>query len=353
VHPDGSPVVVGNGSGGLSSFDINAITATAAAGSPYTTGSARPFACGFSQGGNYVYAGGNSGSTFAGFSVDSETGVLTPLGGSPFDSGASAPLGYATDFNGRLFSASGSLAQVRAFTTSSGVPTGVSGNPFASGLSQATHGIRHPSGYYMVSDRQGNRVGVYLIGGNGAATTLGAVSGSPFASGGTFANTLALTDEGDFLLAANADSRNLTVFQVNAATGSLTPLVVQAANTLGTTGRINGAVVAAVLAPFNDDPLTPFVSVVKAVHIMELRARIDSARAQYGLGGYDYADPKFTNAMMVLAVHVSDLRAALGEVYTAAQRTHPTYTDPTLTPTSTVVKAAHITELRAAVIAIE
>jgi 6-phosphogluconolactonase (cycloisomerase 2 family) len=358
VHPGGSPVVVGKGLGGISSFDINATTATAAAGSPFDTGTAQSWSCAFSNAGQYVYTGGSLGNMFAGFSVDSGTGVLTPLAGSPFDSGGNSPRGYATDGSGRLYMASTGDSgaptprQVRAFTTSGGVPTGVSGNPFSSGLTTAAlHGVRHPSGFYMAVAP--NRVGVYQIGGGGAATTLTAVSGSPFTTFGSGSNALALTEDGAFLVAANSSSRNLTVFRVNSTTGVLTLLGVQPGNTLGATGNVPGMAIVPVTAPFTDDPLTAFTSVIKAAHITELRFRIDAARAQYGLGPYNYADAKLTNTMRILAVHVSDLRAALGEVYTEAQRTQPTYTDPTLTPTSTIVKAAHIAELRAALVAIE
>jgi 6-phosphogluconolactonase (cycloisomerase 2 family) len=354
VHPSGSPVVVGNSAGGLSSFDINATTAAAAAGSPFTTGAARPFSCSFSQGGNYVYTGGNSGSTFAGFSVDSATGVLTPLAGSPFDSGGGAPLGYATDSFGRLYSVNAGAGHVRAFTTSAGVPTGVSGNPFTSGLTLGVHGVRHPSDFYMAADRLANQVGVYRISGSGAATTLNAVSGSPFATGGSLTHALALTDDGAFLGAVNGTSRNLTVFQVNPATGGLTFLGVQPVNTLGATGNVPGVVFAAVVPPFIDDPLTAFSSVIKAIHISELRTRIDAARAQYGLAPYAYEDPTLKAALtMVRAVHITDLRAALADVYSAAGIAAPSYTDPILTIGTSVAKVAHIAELRAAVLAIE
>ena len=54
----------------------------------------------------------------------------------------------------------------------------------------------------------------------------------------------------------------------------------------------------------------------------------------------------------IKAVHITDLRAALDQAYTAAGRLPPTYTDPSL-GTGTTMKVAHIAELRAAIIAIE
>jgi 6-phosphogluconolactonase len=353
VHPSGSPVVVGRTDGALASFDVGATTAVAAAGSPFDTGGAGPTSCAFSRDGSYVYTGGNGVATIAGFSVNAGTGVLTPLAGSPFNSGATFPAGYATDADGRLFIADANAQQVRAFTTSAGVPAGVSGNPFASGLFSGFFGLLHPSGFYAVSDIGGFRVGVYRIAGSGAATTLTAVSGSPFTTGGSFPLPLALTADGAFLIAANGDSRNLSVFRFNPDTGGLTLAGVQATDTLGATGRITGMALA-VRPPFIDDPLTALTSLVKAVHITELRTRIDTVRAQYGLEPFTYTDPTLTVATTgVRAVHVDDLRAALGAVYSAAKMTAPSYTDPSLTSGSTIIKLLHIAELRAAVLAIE
>jgi 6-phosphogluconolactonase (cycloisomerase 2 family) len=147
---------------------------------------------------------------------------------------------YATDSAGRLYSANFNAGQVRAFTTVSGVPAAVAGNPFTSGLTEAVHGVLHAGGFYMVADRTGNRVGVFQVGGSGAATTLTAVAGSPFAAGGTFTDALALNPAGTYLYAANGSSRNITMFTVNPATGILSTPLTQPANTLGAAGNITG-----------------------------------------------------------------------------------------------------------------
>jgi sugar lactone lactonase YvrE len=352
VHPTGSPVVVG-ANNGMHSFDVNATTATAAAGSPFVTPGAFPFSCRFSADGSYVYSGGNTGTTIAGFAVDAGSGVLTPLPGSPFATGANSPVGYATDSAGRLFTSNFGNG-VRAFTSSSGVLTAVTGNPFASGLAGGVAGTLHPFGFYMVADRTSSQVGVFRIAGSGAATTLTAVTGSPFASGGSFTDAVALTEDGSWLLAANGVTRNLTVFKVNPATGALTSVSTQPVNTLGASGIVTGITFAAVVPPFIDDPLTALSSVIQAVHIRELRTRIDAVRAQYGIGPYPYTDPTLTaTVMFVRAVHINELRAALADAYAAAGVPQPPYTDSILTAGTTVVKAAHISELRAAVVAIE
>ena len=92
----------------------------------------------------------------------------------------------------------------------------------------------------MVADRTGNQVGVYEIAGSGSATTLTAVAGSPFASGGLFTDVLALNDNGKYLFAANGDSKNISSFSVDPGDGSLSGTSIQPIFTVGDTGRITG-----------------------------------------------------------------------------------------------------------------
>ncbi len=241
VHPSGSPLIVGDGGGNVRSYTITAGAATQAAGSPFATGAAFPISSSFSLDGNFYYTGGDKSNNFAGFSVNAATGVLTALAGSPFDSGGSNPLGYATDSNGRFFSVSIAGNQVRAFTTTAGIPTGVTGNPFTSGLGLGFDGALSPNeNFYAVADIEGNQIGVYQIAGMGAGTTLTAVAGSPFASGGTATNALVYNSSGAFLFAANQTSRNITKYDANNMTGVLTNQVVQPADTNGTAGALAG-----------------------------------------------------------------------------------------------------------------
>jgi hypothetical protein len=106
-------------------------------------------------------------------------------------------------------------------------------------------------------------------------------------------------------------------------------------------------------APFTDEPLSSNVSVIRAVHITELRTRINAVRAARGLAGYEFQDPTLVSGMtMIRAQHIQDLRAALHQAYVAAGVTPPTYSDPSLT-TGTVAMAVHIAELRSAVTTLE
>lgn len=104
---------------------------------------------------------------------------------------------------------------------------------------------------------------------------------------------------------------------------------------------------------FSDDLLVAGSTVIRAVHITELRSRIDALRARFGLGPYSYLDLSLAAAVTTIkAQHIIDLRAALLEVYIRAGLTPPSCIDP-LVGSGIMVKATRIIELRTAVIAIE
>jgi len=105
--------------------------------------------------------------------------------------------------------------------------------------------------------------------------------------------------------------------------------------------------------PFSDAALPPGAIVIKAQHIKELRERIDRLREAYIVPQYDWSDAVLVpGTTAVRALHLLELRAALAEVYAAAGRPAPTFTDPDL-ESGTVAKAIHLAELRNAVLALE
>jgi hypothetical protein len=101
---------------------------------------------------------------------------------------------------------------------------------------------------------------------------------------------------------------------------------------------------------FTDDPLLPGVHMMKAVHLSELRSRIDALRKTRGLAGMSWLP--MASGSVVSATHLMQLRSALDAVYTAAGLQQPSYTDAPLT-TGTSIKATHITQLRTFVKALE
>jgi hypothetical protein len=105
-------------------------------------------------------------------------------------------------------------------------------------------------------------------------------------------------------------------------------------------------------AAFTDDPLVPGVTQVRAVHVTELRSRIDSLRVLRRLRTFGWAEPALNRGVPIRAVHLLDLRTALADAYIAVGLPAPAYSGPALTAGG-MIRAAHITELRAAIAEID
>ena len=104
---------------------------------------------------------------------------------------------------------------------------------------------------------------------------------------------------------------------------------------------------------FTDDPLVSGSTVIRAIHVNELRVRIDAQRARRGLQPFAWSVPALTPGVTTIhAQHIVELRNAVSDAYVAAGVVSPSWIQP-LTATITVVRAAHISELRAAVLALE
>jgi hypothetical protein len=104
--------------------------------------------------------------------------------------------------------------------------------------------------------------------------------------------------------------------------------------------------------PFTDDPIVATLTLVKAVHVTELRARIDAARAERGLGAFAWSTTITAGATTILASHVVEMREALRQAYVAAGATPPVYSDSSLTAGMTI-RAVHVTELRSNVLTLQ
>jgi hypothetical protein len=106
-------------------------------------------------------------------------------------------------------------------------------------------------------------------------------------------------------------------------------------------------------AGFTDAALTAGATVIRAVHVTELRVRIDALRNRFGLVAFNWTDPSLGAGTIARALHLADLRTAIAQAYVAAGRAAPTFSNPTLSPQSSVIRAVHIIELREAVVALE
>jgi CSLREA domain-containing protein len=108
---------------------------------------------------------------------------------------------------------------------------------------------------------------------------------------------------------------------------------------------------------FTDATLVSRVTTARAVHVTELRGRIDALRVRFGLQPFVWSDVDLAGAT-IDAAQVEQLRAAVLGAYDAAAAsglsvTPPSFTDNPLVPQQTTIRVVHIDELRAAVVALE
>lgn len=120
---------------------------------------------------------------------------------------------------------------------------------------------------------------------------------------------------------------------------------------LGGSGPVS-PVTPVVPPPFTDDPLIAGTTPLRAVHITELRDRINALRVRFALSPVSWTDSVLTG-VLARAVHVQELRDALLAAYDAAllqgiAAPRPVFADAPLGP-GLPIRALHIQQLRAAV----
>jgi hypothetical protein len=98
---------------------------------------------------------------------------------------------------------------------------------------------------------------------------------------------------------------------------------------------------------FTDPSLTPSSTTARALHVSELRTAIGAVRTLAVLGAFSYTDPTLTAAVTkIKAAHLTEARTALEAARTALGLTAITYTDPAPVAFTTLIKAVHVQELR-------
>jgi len=108
--------------------------------------------------------------------------------------------------------------------------------------------------------------------------------------------------------------------------------------------------------PFTDDPLVARVTVIRTVHITELRARINALRQRFGLADYAWVDAITAAMTLVKAQHILEVRQALQDAYNTAIARGVPVTLPTYRTTPApgeVLTVADIAEPRSWVVNLE
>lgn len=250
VHPSGSPFIIA-GPFLVASYNVTETGAEPADGSPYSTGQVTAYSSVFGGEGKFFYSGGgwyqDGGDAlryFNVFSVDVKSGVLNPVAGQPFDSGAMSPVAYSSDSTGRLFMANYNADRIMVYTIEKGYITPTYHSPFTSGLTQISDSVLSADERFFVVAGRGNLyipnrndwVAIFRVEYDGPHTTLTHAPGSPIFTRGEVTNAVAINQNGGFIFAANAFSGNLTTFSVNGDTGTPTFDNIQPKNALNDSG---------------------------------------------------------------------------------------------------------------------
>ena len=96
---------------------------------------------------------------------------------------------------------------------------------------------------------------------------------------------------------------------------------------------------------FDDEPLVAGTA-VKAQHVAQIRGAVNAMRAAAMLAPATFTNSTLNAGVSVAAVHATELRTALNEARATLGLPAVTWTDATILPGTTVVKAAHLGEIR-------
>jgi len=158
----------------------------------------------------------------SGFEVDSQSGTvqttLSPATSAVIPGGIIVTAGdylYVTEAEG-----SGGVVFGYSVNSSTGALTALPGSPFSTGVAQPAQGMAaDPAGHFLyVTVPNTNQVAAFTIGANGA---LPAITGSPFGTNDTRPVAAAVDSSGKLLFVSNQDSASgsISVFSIDSATG--------------------------------------------------------------------------------------------------------------------------------------
>jgi 6-phosphogluconolactonase (cycloisomerase 2 family) len=216
-------------SAGVSAFivDPNTGILSSVAESPFTDGSDLREAA-IDPSGNFLFAISNNATlnTISVFAIDSSSGALTPIAGSPFQMPVNGTAySIVVHPSGKfLYVSFPQTEQIAAWSinVSTGALTPISGSPFPSGVSTSDAPntlLVTPSGGFLYALSGGVTIFGFSIDANSGA--LNAINGSPFALSSP-TDYVATDLSGQFVYAA--DVNNIADFDINAPTGTWTPL---------------------------------------------------------------------------------------------------------------------------------
>jgi 6-phosphogluconolactonase len=174
--------------------------------------------------GRFAYAVNSSAGTLSGYSIDSTTGALTALKGSPLTVHGSSALHQALiDPSGSfLYVVDSGADGVFAYLINQGNGSGqpISGSPFATGRTPVSLTFDYTGAYLYVANNADNTISAYTV--TIATGALAPIVGSPFAISGTNPGPTQIVAAGAYLFAVDSNTSSVDVFSIAPGTGALT-----------------------------------------------------------------------------------------------------------------------------------
>jgi len=206
----------------VSAYSIDVVTGalTPVAGSPFAAAT-NPTSVTVDPKKKFAYVAYQATSTNSGvlgYAINSATGALSLIPGSPFV--VSGPRSVGVDPSGKFaYSANYYAAGVSGFMIDSttGALTGMSGSPFSSGGNPSSVALERSGKFAYFANTSSNNVTAYSIDSNtGLLTQIGAIGT------GTHPLGVAVDPAAKFLYVANDGSDNVSAYSINSTTGTLT-----------------------------------------------------------------------------------------------------------------------------------
>jgi len=183
TNPPRFAYVANRGSNDISAYSVDTATGTLApmVGSPFAAGNF-PVAIAVDQTGHFAYVVNQMDATLSAFSIDRDSGALNEVAGSPFATGLS-PTSVAIDPSSSfVYVANGGAASVSAYAiTASGSLTEITGSPYATGNSPSSVAVDPVGVYVYVTNKADGTFSGFSI--QEGAGNLMVEFGSPFAAG--------------------------------------------------------------------------------------------------------------------------------------------------------------------------
>jgi 6-phosphogluconolactonase (cycloisomerase 2 family) len=212
------------------SIDATSGMLAAVVGSPYYSAGAFPGAMNLGSSGRYLYAaygdssgGGAPGNIVVAFAINTVTGALTPVPGSPFATGSANPFSLAVDPSDRfvyVVDQYDSTVVAFAIDASTGALTPIPGSSTGPAPVSRRLVTVEPSGKFLyVSSGNESTISAYAI--DGATGALKTIQGSPFTTTQGPVG-IAVHPGGSFLYTANLDLKSVSAFSIDTSTGALT-----------------------------------------------------------------------------------------------------------------------------------